>query len=251
MCIRDRSGCDRLFLVSSPRIELDFGSPPTGQGRERDHAAAIDAARRAGVKHIYYTSLAFARPSKAGVMRAHIRTEEYLVGLADVRYTVIREGLYNESWPLYFGHHDVEGDERDVVVVAGDSPISWTAIADLGLANAHVLGADGEEWAGKTFYLSNTGEPRSLVDIASMVSRAKGKHVELKVVDRTEHEDFYIKQRGMPEGFIKWWASSYNALRKQECLIKDDTFGSILASRGRRPKRIEETVTEMVKAARD
>jgi hypothetical protein len=64
---------------------------------------AIDAARRAGVKHIYYTSLAFGSPSKAGVMRAHLRTEAYLATLSDLKVTVIREGLYNESWPLYLG----------------------------------------------------------------------------------------------------------------------------------------------------
>ena len=81
---------------------MDYDDAPLWKGREAHHRVAIDAAIRAGVKHVYYTSLAFANPSKASVMRAHVRTEKYLKDLESegkVKYTVIREGLYNESWP--------------------------------------------------------------------------------------------------------------------------------------------------------
>lgn len=73
------------------------------------------------MKHVYYTSLTFGANSNARVMRAHLRTE-YLQRLEKARkmnVTVIREGLYNSSWPLYLGYFD-EGDvrgERDKVVV--------------------------------------------------------------------------------------------------------------------------------------
>ncbi|KAI1506179.1 hypothetical protein F5X99DRAFT_404226, partial [Biscogniauxia marginata] len=53
-------GVDKLFLVSTPRIELDFNDAPPGRGREAHHEVAIDAAVAAGVRHIYYSSLAFA-----------------------------------------------------------------------------------------------------------------------------------------------------------------------------------------------
>lgn len=149
-------GCTKFFLVSTPRIEMDFNDAPNGQGREKHHKTAIDAAVRAGVKHIYYSSLAFGSPSKAGVMRAHIRTEAYLA-TRDIQTTVIREGLYNESWPLYLGYFDPKGDDtRDKVALAGDGKICWTAIEDLGLGNALVLAAPSDEYAGKTFYLSST-----------------------------------------------------------------------------------------------
>jgi uncharacterized protein YbjT (DUF2867 family) len=62
---------DKLFLISSARIEKDFGDAPHGQGREADHFKALEAAKKAGVKHVYYTSLAFANPSKSRVMKAH------------------------------------------------------------------------------------------------------------------------------------------------------------------------------------
>lgn len=103
---------------------MDYNDAPLWQGREKHHRVAIDAALSAGVKHIYYTSLGFGNPSKAGVMRAHIRTEAYLQDLEKqdkVRVTIIREGLYNESWPLYLGYYyDLKNETREEVVVAGD-----------------------------------------------------------------------------------------------------------------------------------
>jgi uncharacterized protein YbjT (DUF2867 family) len=80
---------------------MDYNDAPLWQGREKHHRAAIDAALDAGVRHIYYTSLAFNNPSKAGVMRAHVRTEAYLYDVAKegkVETTIIREGLYSEAW---------------------------------------------------------------------------------------------------------------------------------------------------------
>lgn len=237
---------DAVFLVSSPRINMDFHDAEKYQGREKDHITAIEAARRAGVRHVYYTSLAFGRPSKSGVMRAHIVTEEYLEQQDGIDWTVIREGLYNESWPLYFGHWDVGKDGRDEVLVGGNSKISWTSIEDLGLANALVLAAPKEEYKGKTFYLSNTRDAKSLSEIAGLVSKGVGREVKTKVVDRAQHEDFYIKERGMDAGMTRWWAKTYDSLRDQECLIEDDTFEKLLSAKGVTPKPMEETVQEML-----
>lgn len=242
-------GCDRLFLVSSPRVEMDFFDAPYGQGREKDHFTAIEAARKAGVKHIYYTSLAFANPSKSNVMTAHERTEQYLKDKWDGSWTIIREGLYNESWPLYFGHYDLPNDDRTEIIVGGDGPASWTSIADLGLGTAIVLSEPVEKWTGKTFYLANTQNPKSLSDIVTMVSTAKGKDIALKVVPRAEHERHHIEDRGETDGMIKWWAKTYDALPENECKITDGTLEELLSRQGRKPTPLEETLREMLNSA--
>lgn len=240
-------GCDRLFLVSSPRIEMDFGNAPYGSGREKDHFVAIDAAERAGVHHIYYTSLAFANPSRAGVMVAHMRTEAYLKEKWTGGWTIIREGLYNESWPLYFGHYSVGKDERTEIVVAGDGPLCWTSIADLGLATGVVLSQPSEHWNAKVFYLSSTKDPKTLTDIAKIVSEVTGKGVKLKVTTREEHERHHIQDRGLSAGEIKWWASTYDALRDEECLIADTTLEELLQQVQKTPKPLADTVKETLK----
>ncbi|KAK5134647.1 hypothetical protein LTR08_006303 [Meristemomyces frigidus] len=239
-------GCDKLFLISSSRIDKDFNDAMPGNGREADHFKPLSVAKDAGVKHVYYSSLAFANPSKSRVMKAHERTEEWL-NVGTVNYTIIREGLYNESWPLYLGHYDVPGDDRSEVPVAGDCKINWTSIPDLGLANALVLAAPSEEWAGKTFYLAQE-KAYTLEEVAGMVSRARGKEVKIKVVERQEHEGYYVQQRGMDEGFVKWWSKTYDALRDDECEIHDSTLEQLLAKKGVKPKPMEETVAEMLKS---
>ena len=239
-------GCDKLFLISSSRIQKDFHEAPPGLGRESDHYKAIQAARDARVKHIYYTSLAFAKPSKSRVMKAHERTEEHLKN-AGIKYTVIREGLYNESWPLYLGHYKLGQDDRSEITVAGDGQISWTSIVDLGLASALILAAPSEEWVKKTLYLSQA-KTHSLKDVAAMVSKASGKEIKLKVVPREEHEKYYVEERGMDEAYVKWWSKSLDAVAAGECEIDDPTLNKLLDSKGVKPKPMEETVQEMLQS---
>lgn len=56
----------------NPAISMDFNNTSHGNGREKHHFAAIDAALNVGVKHIYYTSLVFGSNSGAGVMQPHL-----------------------------------------------------------------------------------------------------------------------------------------------------------------------------------
>ncbi|KAK5693805.1 hypothetical protein LTR17_025008 [Elasticomyces elasticus] len=226
-------GCDAVFLISSSRIEKDFHEALYGKGREEDHFKALEAAKVVGVKHIYYASLAFANPSKSNVMTAHERTEDWLRKEWRGGWTVIREGLYNESWPLYLGHYGLKDDARTEILVGGDT-------------NAMILAGNQAEWAGRALYLS---QPRAytLAEVAGMVGKAKGKEVKVKVVDRTEHEEFYVKERGMDEGFIKWWSKTYEALRDGECEIHDSTLETLLGKMGRKAEGMEGTVGEMMK----
>lgn len=87
-------GADTLFLVSYPSIAHEL--------RVERHTAAIDAAKRCGIRRLWYTSLAFADGSISEVMQAHLDTEEYIKD-SGLTYTIIREGIYAESFPLYLG----------------------------------------------------------------------------------------------------------------------------------------------------
>ena len=122
-------GGDKLLIVSYPSINYEI--------RVQSHKAAIDAAKRVGIKHIYYTSLAFAGDSKAAVMQAHLDTEAYL-RQSGITYTIIREGIYSESFPLYFGYwNPSRGNE--VRVPYGDGGIAWVCRDDLGEGTAKLM----------------------------------------------------------------------------------------------------------------
>jgi uncharacterized protein YbjT (DUF2867 family) len=243
------AGCSRLLLISSPRIALDFHDAPPGHGREKDHIVAIDAARRAGVKHVYYASLAFkSDPAVDGigsVMTAHLRTEAYLASLSDVSWTVMRQGLYNPSWPLYLGRYDCSGDERREILIANDGPVSWTSIADLGAGNAVVLAAPVEEYAGKSFFLSSQLDIMTLAQVGELLSKVKGYEITVKVVGQDEFEDFYT-QMGIDEGQVKWGTKSFSGMSKGLAKVKDDTLARLLAGRERPGERLEQAITAMV-----
>ncbi|KAI1106805.1 NAD(P)-binding protein [Jackrogersella minutella] len=253
-------GVDKFFLVSTPRVELDFedddGSEvPDGGGREAHHKVAIDAAAASGVRYVYYSSLAYAwdarpgRRSKAAVMRAHLRTEAYLAAEGRFQGVVrIREGLYAESWPLYLGSFDAAGrDGRTVVPLAADGRACWTAIPDLGLANALVLAADGAEYAGRTFYLSVRPEmARTVSEVAGLVGEARGREVRVEIVGMEGHERHYVGELGRDKKYVRWWAGSYEALGEGECLVDDGTLERLLAGVGVRPTGVEEIIRQMV-----
>nr|VWO96766.1 Uncharacterized protein [Ganoderma boninense] len=73
-----------------------------------------------GVKRMYYMSLAFAGDSHAADMQAHLDMERYLKesGLA---YMILRERIYSESYPLYFGFWNAT-EREDEVLVPNDIP---------------------------------------------------------------------------------------------------------------------------------
>ncbi|KAF2829830.1 NAD(P)-binding protein [Ophiobolus disseminans] len=244
------TGCTKLFLVSSPRADMDYNDAPLWHGREAHHRAAIDAALSVGVSHIYYTSLAFANPSKAGVMRAHVRTVKYLKDLESaekVKVTILGEGLYNESWPLYLGYYfGLKAETRSEVVVAGDGRINWTSIPDMGFATAKIVAAPSEEWAGKTVYLCQK-RSLSLQEVARIVSKIKGEEVRLKITGRKQYEDYYVEEKGMERPNVEWWSTTYDALKDGECEVDDPTLESILKEAGRTPKALEETIEEMLR----
>ncbi|KAF1819494.1 NAD(P)-binding protein [Dissoconium aciculare CBS 342.82] len=238
--------CTKLFLISSPRGEKDYGDAPDGEGRETDHFLVLEAAKRAGVQHVYYTSLAFANPSLSRVMKAHERTEVWLQRNSEhMDFTILREGLYSESWPLHLGYYDLKNDDRSELLVAGDGQISWTSIPDLGLANAVILTAPRNEWLGKTCYLTRS-VTCSLSDVANMVSSAVGREIKLKVTSRDEYERYYEHERGIDHGMVTWWSKTYDALKLKECEVRDPTLERLLQSFDVKPEDIRETVRKML-----
>jgi uncharacterized protein YbjT (DUF2867 family) len=116
----------------------------------------------------------------------------------------------------------------------------------MGFGTAKILAAPSEQWAGKTFYLSQK-KSWSLKDIADIVSRVRGDEIKLKIVDRKEYEDFYVNSKGMERPSVEWWSSSYDALKDGECEIDDPTLENLLKEAGRTPKPLEETIEEMLR----
>ncbi|KAI0687396.1 hypothetical protein BC835DRAFT_406627 [Cytidiella melzeri] len=123
-------GGDKLLVVSCPSIACD-------EIRVKSHIAAINAAKHVGIKHVYYDSLLSVGESQAAVMQAHLDTKNHLKGCG-LTCTVIREGIYSKSYPLYFGYWDPSRG-REARVPYDDGGIAWVCRDNLGEGTSRLM----------------------------------------------------------------------------------------------------------------
>jgi hypothetical protein len=110
-----------------------------------------------------------------------------------------------------------------------------------------LVAVDGsEKYEGKTLYLS-APTTRTLRDVARVVSEVEGRKVEVKIVGRDEYVEHYVRM-GKDRASVEWWVSSYKALERSECDIKDRTLSELLDARGLKSKPAEETIKETLAA---
>lgn len=219
-------GADKLFLVSSPSFDDEL--------RIHSHSNAIDAAKRQGIKRIIYTSLAFGDNCTAQVMQAHLATEAYLKA-SGVPYTIIREAVYMESWPLFAGFYAKGARE---LVVAGDGGVAWADRLDLAEGTAKVLAGDAFENETITF----TGpKAHTLRETLAVVSSVVGHPIELKVVSEEEYARYHADKGAV----IKFWVSTYPWLETGAVAVVDPLLEQLL---GRPLKRFEDRLKELLQA---
>ncbi|OSC97536.1 NmrA-like family protein [Trametes coccinea BRFM310] len=227
------AGADKLLIVSYPSIAHEL--------RVKHHRNAIDAAKRAGVKHVYYTSLAFAGDSVAAVMQAHIDTERYLKE-SGLTYTIVREGIYSESYPLYFGFFNPAEGKDEVVIPHSDGGIAWVSREDLGEGTAKLIVEGGYE--NQTLLFSGS-RAITLKEIAEKISGLLGRNIQLVVSTEDEYVRANVGKNG-PRGeeeFLRKWATTYKALKRGELDVVDPLLQKIV---GRELKPFEATLKEML-----
>jgi NAD(P)H dehydrogenase (quinone) len=161
------AGVDTVLLVSTDALAVK------GQ-RFAQHKAAIDAAKRAGVKRIVYTSMPNPEGSLVSFAPNHLSTEE-AIKASGIDYVILRNAWYFENY-MHSLPHDLANGKWFTATANGK--VSNISRDDLAKAAAAVLakGAAGNQ----TFTL--TGETSlSVGDIAKIVSDVSGKP--LQVID--------------------------------------------------------------------
>jgi NAD(P)H dehydrogenase (quinone) len=123
------AGAQALMLVSSSEV---------GQ-RVAQHAAAIDAAKLAGIGHIVYTSASQADTSALILAPEHKITEE-LITASGIPFTVLRNGWYTENYAAAAA----QAKETGVLVASvGDGRVASASRADYADAAVAVLTGEG------------------------------------------------------------------------------------------------------------
>lgn len=193
------AGIDTLLLVSA----TEFGQ------RVAQHRHVIDAAKRAGVKRIVYTSVLRADQSLLSLALEHKETEA-LIKASGLAWTILRNGWYTEN---YTG--SIAGALAGGVFIgsAGEGRIASAARADYAAAAVAVLTTSGHD--GKTYELAGDSA-WTLAELAAEISRQTGKLIPYKDLPEADYAAA-LKGFGLPEGFaqaIAGWdvAASQGAL---------------------------------------
>ncbi|PGH05297.1 hypothetical protein GX51_03018 [Blastomyces parvus] len=242
-------GVERLFFVSTPVVDVDR--------RARQHSNVIEAAKRAGVGHVYYSSLAFGgygSHSKAVVQTAHLITEEQLKK-SGISYTSIREGIYADAFPVFAAWYP----DTTTIYIPTDGPIAWTSRTELGEANANLMLRDPATLPsllqnGHDNNIALLTGPRAytFADLAKALTRATGKTVTLQQIPREEYaarvaaEDAREGHGGKSAQFFEIWASLLDSVGRGEAEMVSPLMGELL---GRPPRDGLEYIEELVREA--
>jgi NAD(P)H dehydrogenase (quinone) len=153
------AGAEAMLLVSTTTV-----------GERFDNARnAIDAAARAGVSEIVYTSMVNASTAQMTPAHEHRRTEDYLRGSGSA-FVILRNGWYLENFtdqlPTITQYHALWGSAHDGLVSAASR-------RDYAAAAAAVLTQDGH--LGATYELGGT--PFTLTELAAIISEVLGTHI--------------------------------------------------------------------------
>ena len=154
------AGADKLLLISSSEVGQRFVQ----------HRNVIDAAKRAKVGLVAYTSLLRADSSPLGLAAEHKATEALLKD-SGLPHVLLRNGWYTENYlasvPPALQHGVFIGS-------AGDGKIASAARADYAAAAAAVL--TRADQAGKVYELAGD-DAYTLSELAAEVTRQSGKTV--------------------------------------------------------------------------
>jgi NAD(P)H dehydrogenase (quinone) len=178
------AGADTLMLVSA--------SEP-GK-RVAQHKVAIEAAVKAGVSRIVYTSAPRATTSPLILAPEHKETEE-LIAASGIPATILRNGWYTEN---YVGAAHQAAGSGTLVSSVGEGLVSSASRRDYADAAAVVLTTDGHE--GKVYELSGD-VAWSQAELAAAIAEVSGKNVEYSPVSTEQHAAI-LKSAGLGEGTI-------------------------------------------------
>jgi NAD(P)H dehydrogenase (quinone) len=176
------AGLDRLLII--PTVD-----PGPGK-REAQNVAAIDAAVRAGVKHIVFMSIAGARQEGEPALGAsYWRGEQHLIATAPA-WTILRMNYYAEALV-----QQVQASlDQGVLTGLAENRVAFVARGDVAAAAAGILIGDGHAGA---IYNATGPERLSGVERAALIAEISGRPLAFRVITEEQLRGG-LTQAGLP-----------------------------------------------------
>ena len=155
------AGIDRILIISTDRLDV----PGL---RLKQHTAAVEAATKAGVGRIFYTSMPSADDSMVTFAPDHLGTEE-AIKASGLAYTIFRNGWYMENLFMALPNALASGQWYSA---SGNGKLAHIAREDIARAIAAGLASPAAE---NITYTLTGDTARSTEEIAALASEVTGK----------------------------------------------------------------------------
>lgn len=223
------ANADRVLLISGSEVGT----------RVAQHQNVIDAAKRAGVGLLAYTSIAKADHTSVPLAADHQATERALVD-SGLPYTMLRNSWYMENYtaqlPVYVEHGAVLGS-------AGGGRISAATRADYAEAAAAAV-LLGDDHAGEVYELGGD-EGFTLAELAAEVSTVTGREVVYRDLPVADYAQALVAA-GLPEPYALALANSDLGVARGDLHV---TSGDLVRLIGRPAVSMPQAIQEAAAAA--
>jgi NAD(P)H dehydrogenase (quinone) len=221
------AGIDRLLMISAD------GDNET---RTRQHTNAVEAAARAKVGFLAYTSIANAIESTNLLASPHQATEKAIIKTG-IPYAFLRNNWYLENETS-----SIQGVLAGApwVTSAGSGKVGWALQQDYADAAAAVLIGSGHE--NQTYELS--GKLLTQDELAAALGSVLNKQVPVQHVDDATYEEI-MKSVGVPEFIIPFLVGIQQGIRGGTLAVESTDFEKLL---GRPLAPIHEALGQLVQA---
>ena len=204
------AGIDRLLFISGSEV---------GQ-RVAQHQNVVDAAVRAGVELVAYTSIVRADTSPLGLADEHRATEKALAD-SGLPHALLRNSWYIENYTAQVPHHLEHGV---VLGAAGEGRVSAATRADYAEAAAAVI--TGEDQAGQVYELGGDSA-FTLCEYAAALSEQSGTPVAYRDLSVQDYAAALVGV-GLPEVYAQALASSDDGLKHGALLVETGDLSRLI-----------------------
>ncbi|CAN5619016.1 SDR family oxidoreductase [soil metagenome] len=199
--------------------------------RLQQHQNVVDAAQKAGVQCIAYTSRTLKDRSTLAnqLMMGHFQTEDY-IKQSGLRYTIFRNVLYMDAIPQFVGGNVFD---TGIFLPTGQGKVPFALRSDMGEAMANALVADD---CANRIYQFTGSESYSFDDVAAVLTELSGKKVTYTAAEKTAFET-QLKERGLPDSIAQRVIGFLTDIKNGQ---EDDVSTDLENLLGRKPASLKE-----------
>jgi NAD(P)H dehydrogenase (quinone) len=221
-------GIEQVLLIAGTNEER----------RVQQHQSVVDAAKKAGVQGIAYTSRTLKDRSTMAnkLMEGHFQTEDYIKD-SGLSYALFRNVLYMDTIPQFVGERVFE---TGISVPAGQGKVAFALRSEMGEAIANLLLAS--DWNQTTYKLTGSTS-YSFDDVAAELTRLSGRAVNYQPAEASAFGAQMIR-RGVPELVVQRVIGFMTDIKNGQ---EDEISPDLERLLGRKPATLQEGLKTLFK----